>query len=91
MAGVWLVEDDVPQLRLSRAPIWYPSGGGGTREVGGTVAECLIGRSSALLGEYTPDSARVEDRSIVDERNAEHLCARTKGANREVSEGKADL
>ena len=64
---VWLVEDGVHQLRLFRAPIWYPSGGGGTREAGGTVAESLVGRSSTLSGGYAPDLARVEGSSIVDE------------------------
>ena len=31
-----------PSARLFRAPIWCPSGGGGTREVGRTVAESLV-------------------------------------------------
>ena len=47
---------------------------------------------SALSGGYAPDSARTESSSIVDEPGAaEPLCARIKGANPEVSEGKADL
>ena len=55
-------------MRLFRAPIWCPSGGGSTREAGGTVvAESLVGRSSALSGEYAPDLARAEDSLIVDE------------------------
>ena len=37
-AAVWLVEDGVHQVRLFRAPIWCPSGGGGTRGAGGTVS-----------------------------------------------------
>ena len=40
----------------------------------------------------TPDSAKGEGSSIVDEpERAEPLCARITGANREVSEGKADV
>ena len=64
---VWLVEDNVLQVRLFWAPIWCPTGGGGTREAGVTVSESLLGRSSALSGEYTPNSARAEDSPIVDE------------------------
>ena len=41
----WLVEDGIHQLRLFRAPIWSPSGGGGTQETGGTVTESLLGSS----------------------------------------------
>ena len=66
-AAVWLVENGVHQARLFRAPISFSSGGGGTRKAGGTVAEGLVGCSSALSGEYAPDSARVEGSSIVDE------------------------
>ena len=33
-------------MRVFRAPIWWPSGGGGTREAGGTVSRILVGRSS---------------------------------------------
>ena len=32
----------LPGARLFRAPIWCPSGGGGTREAGNTVAESLV-------------------------------------------------
>ena len=47
---------------------------------------------SALSGGYAPDSARAEGRSIVDEPGkCEPLCARIKGANREIFDGKADL
>ena len=31
-----------PRARLFRAPIWCPSGGGGTREAGSPVAESLV-------------------------------------------------
>ena len=66
---VWLTEDDddVHQVRLFRVPIWCPSGGGGKREEGGTVAESLVGRSSALSGKYARYSVRAEGSSIVDE------------------------
>ena len=63
-----MIENDcVHQVCLFRAPMWYPSGGGGTREGGGTVAESLVGRSSTLSGKYTPGSVRAEGSSIVDE------------------------
>ena len=57
-----LVEDGVHQVRLFRAPIWCPSGGGGAREAGSSAAGTLVGRSSALQyrGEYAPDSAKAE-------------------------------
>ena len=66
---VWLIEDGVHQVRLLRAPIWCPSGGGGTREAAGTVAENLVKvqQRSTVLGEYSPDSARAEGSAIVDE------------------------
>ena len=65
--GGWLVEDGVQRVRLFQAPIWCPSGGAGTREAGGTVAESLVGRSSALWSEHVPDPSRAEGSSIVDE------------------------
>ena len=42
---------------------------------------------SALSGGYIPDLAKAEGSSIV----AEPRCARIKGMNREISEGKADV
>ena len=41
-AEVWWVKDGVHQVRLFRAPTWCPSGGGGTREAGSTVAESMV-------------------------------------------------
>ena len=81
------------EVRLFRAPILGPSGGGGTREAGSTVvAEILVGRSSALSGEYAPDLARAEGSSTsTSQGSAETLGARIKGVNWEVPEGKADL
>ena len=47
---------------------------------------------SSLSGGYAPDSAKAEGSSIADEPGeAEPLCARINGANREVSEGKTDV
>ena len=61
----------------------------GARETGGTVVESLL-NSSALSGGYAPDSARAEGGGRS-QGNAEPRSARIKDANREVSEGKADL
>ena len=71
-----------PGARLFRAPIWCPSEGGGTREVGSTVAKSLI--ELYWVGTY-------QIRSSTSQLSAETLCARIKGANPEVSEEKADL
>ena len=38
-------------MRFFRAPIWSPSGGGGTQEAENPVAESLIGRVSTRFGE----------------------------------------
>ena len=51
-------------MRIFRALIWRPSGGG-TQEAGGTVAESVPWH--ALPGKQGPDSARAEGSSIVDE------------------------
>ena len=87
--AVWLVEDGVPGARLFRALIWCPLGGGGTREAGSTVAE-----SPVVL--YRVDTHQIRrgrraDRSPTSQGRAEPLCARNKGANREASEGNADI
>ena len=60
-----MVEDGVHQVRLFRAPIWCPSGGGGTREAGDTVAESLlmVGRSSKQKRTATRSIGRVSIRS----------------------------
>ena len=69
MAGWWVEDDGVHQVRLLRAPVWCPSGGGGTREARGTVvvAGSLVGRGSTLSGEYAPDLAMMKGSSIADE------------------------
>ena len=76
-------------VRLFRAPIWWPSGGWwharGREHRRGEPG-------SSLSGGYAPDSAKAEGSSIIDEPGgAKPLCARIESANREVSEGKADL
>ena len=78
-----------PGARLFRAPIWCPSGGGGTREAGGTVAESMV--VLYRVGTHQIRREWREDRSSTSQGSAEPLCAKIKGANREVSEGKADL
>ena len=89
-AAVWLVDGSVPRCaplpssNLVPFERWWHARGRG---------HCRGEPSSALSGGYTPNSARAEASSIVDEPggSAEPLCARIKGANREVSEGKADV
>ena len=77
-----------PGARLFRTPIWYPSGDGGTREAGNTVAESLV--MLYLVGTHQNRLRWREARSSTSQGIAEPLCARIKGANRDVSEGKAD-
>ena len=77
-----------PGAYLFRVPIWCPSGSGGTREVGSTVAESLV--TLYLEGTHqTRREGRREARSSTSQGSAEPLCARIK--IREVPEGKADL
>ena len=53
---------------------------------------CCGEPGSVLSGGYAPDSAKAGRSLIVDSQGrAEPLCARIKGANREVSEGKAHV
>ena len=75
--------------RLFRAPTRCPSGDGGTREAGGTVAESLV--ALYLVGTHQIRRGRRAARSSTSQRSAEPLCTRTKGANQEVSAGKGDL
>ena len=74
---------------LFRAPIWCPSEGGGTREAGSTVAESLV--VLYRVGTHQIRRRRRAARSLTSQGRAEPLCARIENANREVSEGKADL
>ena len=78
-----------PGARLVRAPIRCRSGGGGTREAGGTVVESLV--ALYRVGTHQIWQERKEAPSLTSQGSAEPLYARNKGANREVSEGKADL
>ena len=41
-AAVWSVKHGIHQAHLFRAPIWCPSGGGGTCVARGTVVESLV-------------------------------------------------
>ena len=63
--------------------------GGGTREAESTVAESLA--VLYLVDAHQIRRRRRADRSSTSQGRAELLCARIKGANREVSEGKADV
>ena len=67
--------------------IWCPPGGGATREAGGTVAESLINQGSTYQIRQRQRAALFS----TSHGNAEPLCARIKGASREVSEGTADI
>ena len=75
-----------PGARLFRAPIWCPSGGGSTRKAGSIIAESLV----ALYPVSTHQIPRGwrEARSSTSQESGELLCARIKGANREVSDRK---
>ena len=63
--------------------------GGGMREAGSTVAESLV--ALYRVGTHQIRRGRRAARSSTSHGNAEALCARIKSANREVSDGKADL
>ena len=78
-----------PGARVFRAPIWCPSGGSGTREAGGTVAESLV--ALCRVGMHQIRRGRRAARSSTSQGSAEPLCARIKGAIREVSKDKADV
>ena len=79
----------LPGARLFRAPIWCPSGSGGTREAWSTVAESLV--AFYQVGTQQIRRGWRAARSSTSQESAESLCTKIKGANREVSEGKADL
>ena len=59
------------------------------REAGNTVAESLI--VLYRVGTHQIWRRRRAARLSTSQGRAERLCARIKGANREVSEGKADV
>ena len=79
-----MVEGCVHQVCLFRAPIWYGSGGSGTREARGTVAESLVYRVSA---HQIRQGLRIAQ-SSTSRGSAEPLCARIKGMKRKVSDRK---
>ena len=60
--------------------------GGGTREARSTVAESLV--VLYRVGTHQIRRRRRAARSSTSQGRAEPLCARIKGVNREVSEGK---
>ena len=62
---------------------------GGTRETGSTVAETLVALFYRV-GTHQIRRRRRAARSLESQGSAEPLCARIKGANWEVFEGKAD-
>ena len=64
--------------------------GGGTREAGSTVAESLVVLYQVGTHQIRRRRRRAA-RSLTSQGRAEPLCARIESANREVSEGKADL
>ena len=63
--------------------------GGGMREAESTVAESLV--VLYQVGTHQIRRRRRAARSLTSQGRAEPLCARIESANREVSEGKADL
>ena len=63
--------------------------GGGTREAGNAVAESLV--VLYRVGTHQIRRRRRAAQSLKSQGRAEPLCARIKGANREVSEEKADV
>ena len=60
-----------------------------TREAGSTVAESLV--VLYQVGTHQIRRRRRAARSLTSQGRAEPLCARIESANRDVSEGKADL
>ena len=62
---------------------------GGTQEAGSTVADSLVVLNR--VGMHQIRRKRRAARSSTSQGRAEPLCARIKGVNREVSEGKADV
>ena len=63
--------------------------GGGMREVGNTVAESLV--ALYRVGTHQIQRGRRAAGSSTSQGSAKSLCPRIKGANREISEGKAVL
>ena len=68
----------LPGVLLFRAPIWCPSGGGGTREAGKTVVESVV--ALHWVGTHQIRLSRREARSLTSQGSDEPMCARVKGA-----------
>ena len=89
-AVVWLAEDDVPRCApLPSSNLVLFREGGGTREAGSTVAESLVVLYRVRIHQIR--RRRRTARSSTSQGRPEPLCARIKGVNREVSEGKAGV
>ena len=85
-----LAEDGVPKCTPLPSSNLVPFGRcGGTREAGSTVAESLV--ALYRVGMHQIRRRRRAARFSTSQGRAEPLCARIIGANREVSEGKADV
>ena len=84
----WL-KDGVPRCAPLLSSNLVPFGRcGGTREAGGTVGESLV--MLYRVGTHQSRQRWRAARPSTSQGSAEPLCARTKGVNREVSEGKVD-
>ena len=79
----------LPGVRPSELQFGTLREGGGTREVGSTVAESLV--VPYRVGTHQIQRRRRAARSLTSQARVESLCARIEGSNRAVSEGKADV
>ena len=68
----------LPGALLFRTPIWWPSGGGGTRKAGRTVAVSLV--ALHWVGTHQIRLSRREARSPTSQASAEPLCEGQQGA-----------
>ena len=96
-AAVWLVEDGVHQVFLLRAPVWCPSGGGGTREARGTAMEKPGGEQQHAQAHrgtrYRASNSQIRQgrtaaRSSTSQESAEPLCTRSKARTGRFLRGK---
>ena len=88
---VGLADDGVPRCVCDSSKLQFGAlrEDGGTREAGSTVVESLV--VIYRVGTHQIRRRRRAARSSTSQGRAEPLCARIKGANWEVSEGKADV
>ena len=87
---VRLTEDGVPRRTPLPSSLLVPfRRWGSTREVGRSVAESLV--ALYRVGTHQIRRRRREARSSASQEGAGPLCAKIKGADREVSEGEADV